>query len=213
MKARELHTIHDIIITDYTVTALPSGKYMHTFHPATTPTIYQFEGNSAPVLKDGDRYNVGFTLTPAGQRIVDRAAMGKVNTVNKYLSYQAAIQLSTDIEGAERAKNDQRVTHSATDGYYWGKKYAWRMYGLVMAKDAFYAYLDEIKHPSVACTTLNPDLPYSSGDASKAYRDEGLREAMDDLIETAVQAGRYFKSPLYASKFQIKPIDAITDKK
>jgi hypothetical protein len=213
MKSRDLHTIHDVIVTGYTITPLANGKFLHQFTPATTSTVYEFEANSAPVLKDGDRYNIGFRIQPDGRRVIDTSALGKGNAVNALLSYLAAKSLSNDTLDENRAKNDQRVSHQATDGYYWGKKYAWRRYGLVMSKDAFYQYLDEIGHPSVPCFTSNPDLPYGVPDQSKAYKDEGLEKAMDDLIESAVPDGRYFKSPLYSRKFQIRPINAITDKR
>lgn len=82
-----------------------------------------------------------------------------------------------------------------------------------MAKDAFFNYLEEIAHPFVACKTISDDIGIYSNQDSIAYKDEGLEEAMDQLIETAVRVGRLFKSPRYAKKFQIRPINAITDKK
>lgn len=214
MKSRNLHTIHDLIVTNYRITPQPGGKYLHQFNPQSSDRIYQFEGNSAPVLVNGDRYNVGYTLEDDGRCMVDVSALGKVDTVNKTLSYLAAKQLASDILDENMAKNDQRVTHHATDGgYYWGKKYAWRRYGLVIAKDSFYAYLEHIAHPSVPCFTSNPDLPYAANERSTAYLDHGLEEAMDNLIETAVKVGRYYQSPLFPKKFQIKAISSITDKK
>ena len=214
MKSRDLHTIHDLIVTNYQVTLQPTGKFLHQFNPQTSDRVYQFEGNSAPVLVNGDRYNVGYRLQADGRCIVDVSALGKVDTVNKILSYLASKQQASDTLEENTAKNDQRVTHHATDGgYYWGKKYAWRRYGLAIAKDAFYSYLEHIRHPSVPCTTSNPDLPYASNDRSIAYLDHGLEKAMDELIETAVKTGRYFQSPLYPRKFQIQPINSIKDKK
>lgn len=213
MKSRDLHTIHDVIITGYTITPLGNGKFLHQFRPANTDRVYEFEANSAPVLKDGDRYNIGFKTTPQGRNVVDTSALGKVDSVNKNLSYLAAKQLSADILDENVAKNDQRVSHGGKGGYYWGKKYAWRRYGLVISKDAFYAYLEHIKHPSTPCLTSNPDLPYAANERSTAYFDAGLEAAMDDLIGTAVKTGRYFESPLYPKKFQIKAINALTDKK
>lgn len=214
MKSRNLHTIHDLIVSNYQVTPLLGGKFLHQFNPQSSDRVYQFEGNSAPVLVNGDRYNVGYTLKDDGRCIVDVSALGKVDTVNKTLSYLAAKQQASDTLEENMAKNDQRVTHDATDGgYYWGKKYAWRRYGLVIAKDAFYSYLEHIEHPSVPCFTSNPDLPYATNDRSTAYLDHGLEEAMDNLIETAVKDGRYYKSPLYPRKFQIQPINSIKDKK
>ena len=213
MKSRDLRTIHDVIITDYRITPLSDGKYLHQFRPATTDTVYEFEANSAPVLKNGDRYNIGFKVTPSGRNIIDTSALGKVDTVNKVLSYLAAKQLSADILDENTAKNDQRVSHTETNGYYWGKKYAWRRYGLVISKDAFYGYLEHIEHPFTSCLTSNPDLPYSANERSTAYLDAGLEAAMDALIDSAVKVGRYHESPLYPHRFQIKAINAITDKK
>lgn len=213
MKSRNLRTHHDVIISGYTITPLPNGKYLHQFTPATTSTVYEFEANSAPVLVNGDRYNIGFTLKPDGRRVVEPSAMGKADSVNKTLSLLAAKQQASDDLAENKAKNDQRVTHRATDGYYWGKKYAWRRYGLMMAEGAFLAYLKEIGHPSVPCITSNPDLAFPSNDPSTAFKDEGLEEAIDDLIESAERAGQYFKSPLFSKKFQIRPIPSITDKR
>jgi len=122
MKSRDLRTHHDVIISGYTISPLSTGKYLHQFTPATTDTIYQFEANSAPVLVNGDRYNIGFTLKPDGRRVVEPSAMGKADSVNKILSLLAAKQQSSDDFAENKAKNDQRVTHQAKDGYYWGKK-------------------------------------------------------------------------------------------
>ncbi|OLU35343.1 hypothetical protein BVH06_03015 [Pseudomonas sp. PA27(2017)] len=214
MKSRKLHTIHDLIVTNYRVTQLPSGKFLHQFNPQSSDRVYEFEANSTRVLVNGERYNVGFTPTPDGRCLVDTSALGKVDTADKVLSYQVSKQLSADIYAENRAKNDERVSHRATDGgYYWGKKYAWRRYGLVIAKEAFYKYLTNIGHPSVPCVTSNPDLPFSSNEHSTAYLDHGLEEAMDALIESAVKVGRYYESPLYPDRFQIKAINAITDKR
>ncbi len=213
MKSRNLRTHHDVIISGYNITSLSNGKYLHQFTPATTSTVYEFEANSAPVLVNGDRYNIGFTLKHDGRRVVEPSAMGKADSVNKILSLLAAKQQSSDDLAENKAKNDQRVTHRATDGYYWGKKYAWRRYGLMMAERAFLAYLTEIGHPSVPCITSNPDLAFPSNDPSTAFKDEGLERAIDDLIESAERAGQYFKSPLFSKKFQIRPIPSITDKR
>ncbi len=214
MKSRNLYTIHDLIVRDYTVTALPGGKFLHQFKPATTETLYQFETNSSAIeLVDGDRYNIGYIQDAGGRRIIEPSSLGKADTVNKYLSYSAAKQFSLDKLAENQGKNDERVKHKASDGYYWGRKYAWRRYGLVIAKDAFFNYLEEIAHPFVACKTISDDIGVYSNQDSIAYKDEGLEEAMDQLIETAVRVGRFFKSPRYTKKFQIRPINAITDKK
>ncbi|HDS1815969.1 TPA: hypothetical protein QEM96_000589 [Pseudomonas putida] len=213
MKSRNLRTHHDVIISNYTITPMSNGKHLHQFTPSTTSTIYQFEANSAPVLKNGERYNIGFTLMPDGRRIVEPSALGKADSVNKTLSHLAAKQQAKDDLVENKGKNDQRVSHRATDGYYWGKKYAWRRYGLMIPEGAFLAYLKEIGHPSVPCITSNPDLDFPTNDHSTAYKDDGLEQAMDDLIESAVKDKQYFKSPLYSKKFQIRPIASITDKK
>lgn len=87
------------------------------------------------------------------------------------------------------------------------------MFGTVIAKGAFFEYLEEIGHPSVPCITSDPDLPYSN-DASTAFKEEGLEEAIRNLVASAARVSpAYFKSPLYSKKFTIKGINALTDKK
>lgn len=214
MKSRNLYTIHDVIVRDYTVSELPNGKFLHQFKPQTTDTLYQFETNSSNVeLVNGDRYNIGFTTGADGRNIIEPSALGRADTVNKLLSYSAAKHFSQDKLVENKGKNDDRVRHRATDGYYWGRKYAWRRFGLVIAKGAFYSYLEEIAHPFVPCRTINDDIGIHSNEESIAYKEEGLEEAMDALIDTAVKVGRYFESPRYSKKFQIRPINAISDKK
>jgi len=213
LKSRELFTIHDLIASNYSITKLTSGKYRHQFTPATTATIYEFEANATPVVTEGERYNIGYTVDDEGRNIIDLSALSPSSQVNPMLSFLAAQHIAQGNRPAEKAKNDQRVSHSATDGYYWGKKYAWRMYGTVIAKGAFFEYLDEIGHPSVPCITRDPDLPYSN-DESTAYAEHGLEEAIRNLIASATKASAaYFKSPLYSKKFAIKGINALTDKK
>ena len=213
MKSRDLFTIHDLIASNYTITKLASGNYLHKFTPATTATVYEFEANATPVVVEGERYNIGYTVDAKGRNIIDLSALSLTSQVNPMLSFLAAQQVAKGNYACEKAKNDQRVTHSAKDGYYWGKKYAWRMFGTVIAKEAFFQYLDEIGHPSVPCITRDPDLPYSN-DQSTAYKEDGLEEAMRNLIVSATKASAaYFKSPLYSKKFTIKGINAITDKK
>ncbi len=213
MKSRELFTIHDLIASNYTITKLSSGKYLHQFTPATTSTIYQFEANGTPVVKDGERYNIGYTVDSKGRNILDLSALSPTSQVNPMLSFLAAQHIAKGNENIERAKNDQRVTHSGKGGYYWGKKYAWRMFGTVIAKEAFFQYLEEIGHPSVPCITQNPDLGYGN-EQSTAYAESGLEDAMRNLIASSAKASSaYFKSPLYSKKFTIKGINALTDKK
>lgn len=213
MKSRELFTIHDLIASNYTITKLASGKYRHQFTPATTATVYEFEANATPVVTEGERYNIGYTVDAKGKNIIDLSALSPTSQVNPMLSFLAAQQIAKGNYAVEKAKNDQRVTHSAKDGYYWGKKYAWRMFGTVIAKEAFYQYLEEIGHPSVPCITRDPDLPYSS-DPSTAYAERGLEEAIRNLIASSSKvSAAYVKSPLYSKKFTIKGINALTDKK
>ncbi|TKK12163.1 hypothetical protein PflCFBP13510_10600 [Pseudomonas fluorescens] len=214
MKSRNLYTIHDVIVRNYTITGLPSGKFLHQFTPATAETLYQFETNSsAAELVNGDRYNIGFITERDGRNVIEPSALGKADSVNKLLSYSAAKHFSLDKLAENKGKNDDRVKHRAVNGYYWGRKYAWRRFGLVMAKGAFYQYMEEIAHPFVPCKTINDDIGIHSNEDSIAYMEEGLEEAMDALIDTAEKVGRYFKSPRYSRKFQIRPVNAISDKK
>ena len=213
MKSRDLFTIHDLIASNYTITKLASGKYLHKFTPANTSTVYEFEANATPVVTEGERYNIGFSVDSKGRNIIDLSALSLTSVVNPMLSFLAAQQIAKGNYAVEKAKNDQRTIHTATDGYYWGKKYAWRMFGTVIAQEAFYSYLEEIGHPSVPCITRDPNLPFSN-DQSTAFKDDGLEVAMRNLIASAVKvSGAYFKSPLYSKKFTIKGINAITDKK
>ena len=213
LKSRDLFTIHDLIVSNYTINKLPSGKYRHQFTPATTATIYEFEANQTPVVTEGERYNIGYTVDGNGRNIIDTSALSPTSLVNPMFCFMAAQQLAQATYQAEKAKNDQRVSHSATNGYYWGKKYAWRMFGTVIAQSAFVAYLEEIAHPSVPCITSDPDLPYANAQ-STAYAEKGLEKAVRDLVASATKVtGAYFKSPLYTKKFSIKGLSAITDKK
>lgn len=213
LKSRDLHTIHDLIASNYTITKLDNGRHLHQFTPATTSTIYEFEANSAPVITEGERYNIGFTIDSDGRNIIDLSALSPTSKVNPRLSFEAAQHIANGNRSIEKAKNDQRVTHAKVKGYYWGKKYAWRMFGTVISKDAFYAYLEEINHPSIPCITRDPDHPQSN-DESIAYAEAGLEQAIFKLIDTAEKASSaYYKSPLYSKKFSIKGISALTDKK
>lgn len=214
MKPKELHTIHDVIVTDYTITPIPgaTGLYLHRFRPATTQTWYEFEANQVAVVKEGDRYNIGFTLASGGKRIIERSALSPSGMVSPMFSYMAAQEIAKQQYAEEREKNDRRVSHGATDDYYWGKKYAWRMFGACIAQDAFYAYLEEIGHTAVLCVTSDPDYP-SSNTQSTAYAETGLEDAVKNLITSATKVGAYYKSPLYSRKFTIKGINAITHKK
>ncbi|MFZ2269490.1 MAG: hypothetical protein WAV95_18095 [Azonexus sp.] len=180
---------------------------MHTFTPETTSTIYQFIANQEPLLDAGQRYNIGYEVRD-GRNWVDISATAKADLVDKNSSFYVAKTLGEQCRDVETQKSVQRVVHSAKDGRYLGKKYAWRIYGMAIAREAFDTYLEDIQHPSVPC--------YTEDSPSVAYKEEGLAEAMEALRQSAVHInGNRFKSPLMPSKswFQIKGISAITDKK
>lgn len=214
LKSRELKTIFDLIVTKYQILAIGNGKFEHSFTPSTTNTVYKFIANGTPELVEGERYNIGFFEDAAGNKIVDPSCLSINSEVDKNISFQYASLLSKEKHNSNKLKNDQRVNHTAQDGYYWGKKYAWREYGLFISKDVFYRYLEEINHPMTECLTINPDLPFNGNEASIAYKDDGLMDAVKKLVESAERVSKvYFKSPLYSKKFAIRGIQAITDKK
>lgn len=214
MKSRDLKTIHDLIVTDYAIQAIGDGKFSHTFRPKTTNTTYIFIANGTAELEEGARYNIGYYVNEKDQNIVDISCLSKNDEINPRISYLYANQLSREKHKINKEKNDARVKYTASNDYYWGKKYAWREFGLFLAKDAFYSYLAEISHPVVDCITSNPDLPYSNNDSSMAYKEEGLEDAMLQLITSAKRVTKVrFESPLYSKRFTIKGISAITDKK
>lgn len=214
MKSRELKTIYDLIVRDYKIEPSSNGKFIHSFKPSTTDTVYQFEANGTPEVIEGERYNIGFYEDKHGNRIIDTSCLSKNTEVNPMLSYLYATKLSEGKHDVNKGKNDARVTHTAQNSYYWGKKYAWREYGLVISKDAFYAYLKEIKHPTIECITENPDMSFNSNDSSIAYKEDGLADAIHSLIASAEKSTKVrFKSPLYSKQFTIRGIEAITDKK
>lgn len=213
MKSRDLKTICDLIVSDYKIEPIGKGKYLHSFKPLTTQTIYQFEANRTPEVAEGERYNIGFYEDDLGNKIIDLSCLSPNSDINPKLSYLYATNFAKGKHKVNASKNDSRVNHNAKDGYYWGKKYAWREYGLFISKDAFYSYLKEIKHPSVECVTNDPSKPYSNT-TSIAYKEEGLADAMYSLILTAEKANKIrFKSKLYSKQFTIRGIEAITDKK
>ncbi len=213
MKSRELKTIHDLIVSDYKITPISGNKFLHSFKPATTDTTYRFEGNGTPEVIEGERYNIGYYEDSHGNKVIELSCLSRNTEVNPMLSYLYATKLSEGKHEINKQKNDARVNHNATDGYYWGKKYAWREYGLAIAKNAFYSYLNQINHPKVDCITSNPDMPYSNED-SVAYKEEGLADAVYALISSATKVTKVrYKSPLYSGQFTIRGIEAITDKK
>ncbi len=213
MKSRDLKTIYDVIVTEYKMEHIGEGRFLHSFKPKTTNTLYQFEANGVAEMEEGERYNIGFREDKDGRKIVDLSCISKSDSVNPMLSYMYAKEFSKARHTVNKQKNDERVTHEATDGYYWGKKYAWREFGLVISKGAFYAYLEQIGHPKVPCITANPDMAFSN-DPSTAYKEEGLDEAMELLITTAEKKTKaLYKSPHYSKRFSIRGVEAITDKK
>ncbi|EKS7785097.1 hypothetical protein A9797_18595 (plasmid) [Edwardsiella piscicida] len=216
MKSRDLKTIHDLIVTNYKKHSLGNGRYLHTFQPATTDTTYQFEANSENELVPGERYNIGFTEVD-GLKIVDISCVSKSSVINKYISYECAKMVAKEKHDENKGKNDSRVNYTKQDDYYWGKKYAWREFGLVIPKGVFFSYLlDCVKHPYISCTVTTPGYP--TGDDSIAFAEKGLEKAIEDLINSAtmIKNGPYFTSPLYfdgKNRFSIRGINAITDKK
>ncbi|MDQ3288585.1 MAG: hypothetical protein M3Q42_10080 [Pseudomonadota bacterium] len=207
MKSRELLTTPVVIVTGYCIVPHKDGRFLHTFTPETTSTVYQFIANREPILEEGQRYNVGYS-TKKGVNWVDMSATAKADEVDKDKSHYVARLLGEELRETETYKSDTRVTHKAKKGHYLGKKYAWRIYGMAVGRDTFDSYLEAIGHPAVDCFT--EDSP------SIAYKDDGLSDAMDALIASVVHInGNRFRSPLLPSKklFQIKGLSAITDKK
>jgi hypothetical protein len=214
MKSRNLKTTYDLIVSNYRIEPLENGKFLHSFTPASTDTVYQFIANGTSELEEGMHYNVGYSDGDYCKRDVDLSCISKASDVNPTLSYLFARQLSSENSRTNKAKNDERVTHKETSGYYWGKKYAWREYGLAISKGAFYKYLKEIEHPSTPCLTINPDLPYANNEQSTAYLDDGLLDSIEQLIMTAEKVTKaMYKSPLYSKRFAIDGLTAISDKK
>ena len=207
MKSRELHTTPVLIVTGYRIVPHSTGRFLHSFTPETTSTLYQFVANREPLLEEGERYNIGYT-TDNGVNWVDMSATAKADDVDKNKSYYVSRLLGEEIRDSETNKSDTRVVHPPKKDHYLGKKYAWRIYGMAIGRDTFDAYLADISHPAVNC--------FTDGSPSIAYKENGLLSAMDDLIASAVHiSGNRFSSPLLPSKkwFQIKGLSAITDKK
>lgn len=207
MKSRELLTTPVVIVTGYRIIPKKDGRFLHSFTPETTDTVYQFIANREPLLEEGQRYNIGYNIDK-GANWVDMAATAKADDVDKDKSYYVSCLLGDELRETETNKSNARVVHKAKNGPYLGRKYAWRIYGMVVGHDTFDAYLEGIGHPSVDC--------YTEGSPSTAYKEDGLRVAMNALIASAVHiSGNRYKSSLLPSKkwFQIKGISAITDKK
>ena len=207
MKSRELLTTPVLIVTNYSVVPHASGKFLHSFTPETTNTVYQFIANQEPVLESGQRYNIGYTVD-SGANWVDVAATARADAVDRDTSFYVAKMLGEEARAVETQKSDERVVHQAKDGRYLGKKYAWRIYGMAIAREAFDTYLSDIKHPAVPC--------FTEGSSSIAYKEAGLAAAIDALRASAIRINaNRFRSPLMPSKdwFQVKGLSAITDKK
>jgi hypothetical protein len=209
MRGREWCTVYELIASNYRI--IPSGSnFVHQFTPKGTSTLYQVITTSrSPIVVEGDRYNLGYKEVD-GIREVDISSLSNISKATPMLSFYAAIHTGREIYDIEKKKNDDRVIHGAKVGVYWGKKYAWRVFGACIAKEAFYSYLEEIRHPAIQCTVDNP--PHPPGD-SIAYLEDGLFDAMQLLMSTAVLQGRFYKSPHYSKQFAIKGLHAITDKK
>lgn len=217
MKSRELKTIHNLIVTNYNVVPVTATKFRHSFTPLTTDTEYVYYGNSEPILKNGDRCTIGYHENENNEKIIDRSSLSKIENTDKDMSFLYSMYLSKQKHDENKAKNNNRVTPHIVNGkYYWGKKYAWREFGLFISQDAFHKYMDSINHTKIKCTTAADGYP--QGQDSFAYLEDGIADAMKRLVDSAeiVKNGPYFKSPLYMegkNKFQIRGTQAITDKK
>jgi len=183
MKSRALLTTPDLIASNYTTTSIGNGRFIHSFTPSTTATVYEFEANAGNYITNGQRYNIGYEVID-GKNIVDTECISKTSIVNKYISYATAQHEALNKHDINKGNNDTRVIHTATDGYYWGKKYAWREFGMCLPSGAFHEYLKFINHPTIVCKTVTPGYPV--GDDSFAYLEAGLQKAIEDLIDSAI---------------------------
>ena len=207
MKSREFLTTPDLIVTNYKIAPLPEGKFLHCFTPKSTNKLYEFEANKEPLLEEGKGYNIGYR-EDNGRNWVDISATAKAEEVDPQKSHYLARIYGEELRVKETEKSNARVVHQANDGLYLGKKYAWRIFGMALPRKVFDIYLNHIQHPSTPC--------YTEGSASTAYREDGLEQAMSQLIASVVKVkGNRFRSHLLPSKkcFCIKGIKAITDKK
>ena len=209
MKSRDLCTTPVLVVSNYKIVPDGNGKFLHQFTPENTPRIYQFYANREPVFEEGERYNIGYKVIN-GVNWVDESATAKADDIDPQVSHYVARQFGEQIRKIETRKSDERVVHSATDGHYLGKKYAWRIYGMSIARDTFDYYLHEIGHPYVSC--------YTEGSKSIAYKDVGIASAIDALIQSCEkvgETGNRYKSKLLPNKkwFTVKGISAISDKK
>ncbi|BBD09352.1 hypothetical protein [Desulfovibrio ferrophilus] len=217
MRPRELHNCPGLIASNYKVSRVSAGSFQHEFTPKTTGTIYVvYTSSSAPVVVVGHSYNVGYVPQDNGKRLVDQNDIVEITDVDqleRVTLFEASLAEMGKIFDREKYKNDDRVKPHVHGGeYYWGKKYAWRVFGLLLGKGAFHAYLKEVGHPHIDCVVDNPDDRYPAG-PSFAYLENGLEDAIRSLIVTAVKEGQYYKSPLYSKRFTIKPLGSLSDKK
>lgn len=207
MKSRELHTTPVVVVSNYRISPHFGGKFLHEFTPESTNTAYQFIANQEPLLEEGERYSFGYKIEN-GVNWVDTSAMVKAESVDPDASFYVARLLGEELRQVESRKSDERVTHTANDGHYLGKKYAWRIYGMAIPRDVFDLYLEYIGHPSVSC--------FTDGSRSVAYLEDGLATAIDGLRASLSRvANNRFRSSLVPKKkwFHVKGISAITDKK
>lgn len=210
MRKKELHSVYDVKIRNYNIQKC-GNTFLHSFTPATTETIYQFQGDSVPVLIEGEHYNIAFTPAADGINVVDPSVLSFASAVNPMLSYLAAKKLAIEKFAEEKEKNDTRCRHEGTGDYFWAKKQAWRLFGAFMSEGSFIQYLDEIGHRSVPCRMV-PDDHVPSW--STAYAESGLEEAAFLLVSTAQKATSVlYKSMVYSKTFAIKGIPAISHKK
>ena len=196
-----------LIVSNYKIEPGSGGKFLHSFTPESTHTVYQFLANAQPLLVEGERYNIGYNVH-GGSNWVDTSATAKADDVDPIKSFYVANILGEELRSVETAKSIDRVTYPELDSFYLGKKYAWRIYGMAIARDTFDTYLKDIRHPFVPCLT--------EGSTSIAYKEEGLKEAMKLLLDSLVHvSSNRYKSELVHSKkwFQVKGISSITDKK
>lgn len=209
MKSRELKTTPVLIVSNYVICPDSSGRWLHKFTPESTSTVYQMIANKEPIFLVGERYNIGYE-TESGINWVDISATSRADVVEPTVSHYVASKLGQQRKHTETQKSNDRVVHSAIDGVYLGKKYAWRIYGMALARDTFDEYLNAIDHPRVSCLT--------DGSPSIAFKDEGIRVAVDALIASCIRVGNVgnrFSSSLLPRKkwFMVKGLEAITDKK
>lgn len=215
MKSRELHTIYSINITNYKIIKIggTNDKFYHSFNPKSSNKIYKFIANETPELINNETYNIGFYKLN-GENIVDISSISQNISTSPTLSYNCAKQISKERHKINKLKNDKRVNyaknHTEANEYYWGKKYAWREFGLAISKSAFHNYLKEIGHPIIECKCTSNNFV----SLSIAYKEDNLENAIFNLIKTAKMVTKsLYLSPLYSKKFSIKGISAITDKK